>query len=95
MSYTLTAATTSGATSSEFELELTALPATISAPALASAEVVDLHISQDGGTTFAATGAQLTATLNTQTITGPGIYKTVKSATVASIAVTLHKNNTL
>ena len=95
MAVTLSAAATGGATGARFNLTSTELPATISAPALASAEVVDVHISQDSGATFAATGLQLTATENTKVITGPGIYKTVKAATVESIAVTLHTDSSL
>ena len=91
MAIELSAATTSGATGARFNLKLTDLPATLSAPALAGVEVVDVQISQDNGSTFANTGLQLTVTENTKVITGPGVYKTVKSATVASIAVALHK----
>ena len=91
MAIILSVAATGAKTGARFNLKLTDLPATISAPALASAEVVDVHISQDNGATFAATGLQLTATENTKVVTGPGVYRTVKAATVASIAVALHK----
>jgi hypothetical protein len=96
MSIQLSAAATSGTTTgARFELTTSQLPATVSAPALASAEVVDIHISQDGGSTYAATGLQLTATENTKIISGPGIYRTVKAASVASIAVHLHTDASL
>lgn len=95
MAYTLVAAGTGGGTSDRFELKLVDLPATLAAPGLATTEVVDIQISQDGGTTFANTGLQLTATENTKSITGPGIFKAVQSATVASVATSLHRNNNL
>ena len=92
MAITLIAATTGTGTSSRFNLQLTMLPATISAPGLATTEVVDVEISQDGGSTFGDTGLQLTATENTKVITGPGIYRVGKETSVASVAVALHTN---
>lgn len=89
----LSVGATGAKTSERFNLVITEVPATISAPALAGSEVVDLHIAKFDGTTFLATGLQLTASENTKTITGPGSYKTVKSTTVAAVEVTLHKVN--
>lgn len=95
MAYTLITATTGAVTSPRFELKLTDLPATISATGLAGAEVVDIQISQNGGSTFADTGMQLTAAENTKVISGPGIYKADKDATAGSVAVALHYVNNL
>lgn len=93
MAITLSAANTTLQTGQRFNLKLLDLPATLAAPALVSAEVVDVQISQDDGATFKNTGLQLTASENTKVITGPGVYRTVKSISIASIAVTLHVNH--
>ncbi len=95
MAYTLVAATTGGGTSARFDLKLTDLPATLSAPGLAGSEVVDIQISQDDGSTFANTGLQLTATENTKSVTGPGVFKVVQATTAGSVATALHRNNNL
>jgi hypothetical protein len=63
----------------------------ISADDLVAAEVVDIQVLQgpeDTGT-FIDSGDQLTATAPATIVSGPGVYKLAKGATVSACAVFL------
>jgi len=70
------------------------LPVTIIAEGLAGAETVALNISADGGSTYipatdAAGAILLTATSTNVSITSPGMYQVVKTATIAASSVAI------
>ncbi len=66
-------------------------PCTIVAAGLAGAETVSVQILAADGATFVAVTAspavQLTSSINTVVLSGPGIYQFVKSATAGSVGV--------
>ena len=69
---------------------------TVAAIGLAGAETVGVQIlSADGSTwanVLASPACQLTASINTVQLPGPGIYRFVKSATVAAVGVVAYSN---
>ena len=87
----LIAAQTAAASSGNLVRSASDGPCTIVAAGLASAETVQVQILGADGVTFAnvlsSPALQLTATINTIVLTGPGIYQFVKSVTVAAVGV--------
>lgn len=91
MALTLLAATTGGGDSAELAVR-NGHNATLIASNLAGAETGDIQISYDGGTSWIdvyADGSQqqLTATNNTTTVYGPGVFRVQLSATAGSCGV--------
>ena len=91
MALTLLAAATGGGTSSDLAVR-NGHTATLIASNLAGAETGSIQISYDGGTTFInlfsdGSQQQLTATNNTATVYGPGIFRVVKSATAGACGI--------
>ena len=56
-------------------------------PILVSAEVADIELTNDGGTTWAATGQQLTASVNILQLEGPASFRVNKGASVSATAI--------
>ena len=72
-------------------------PVTLAASGLTGADVIDVNISTDGGATFTplwekGVRVQLSATNNSVTLYGPGVYQVSKGATQGAVTVYLASN---
>jgi len=59
------------------------------APILVSAEEAEIELTNDGGTTWVATGQKLTATVNILQLEGPASFRINKDATAGATAIHL------
>ncbi len=87
----LVAPQTGAATSAAMQRSASDGPCTIAAVGLAGAETVTVQIlGADGatwGSVLSSPAVQLTASINTVVLTGPGNYRFVKSTTIAAVGV--------
>jgi len=80
---------TAAAQSAEYHVDDDKQITVFAVPILVSAEVADIELTNDGGTTWVATGQQLTATVNILQLEGPASFRVNKGASTSATAIHL------
>jgi hypothetical protein len=83
----IVASGTGAAQSSEYHVDDDKQVTIFAVPILAGVEEAEIELTNDGGTTWVATGQKLTATVNILQLEGPASFRINKDATTSATAI--------